>query len=244
MVIVSGSCGSFSSVTCEDNASSGNTETYTFSSTAGTTYYVYISHYSNTNSTTGTFTISRTCIIPPPNDLCANPTNLPCGTSNLAGYTTSSSNTPHGTGCLLSDYGVWYSFTGDGQITTISSTASGGFDQEMSIAYGACGSLTNLVCEDGSGSNGTESYTFITTLGINFYVYIAGFNVGSTTTGAFTISRTCTATTPAPSNDACLNSTVLTMSTDGSCNSVSSTVYGGTNSLVPACGGTANDFVT
>lgn len=127
-----------------------------------------------------------------PNALCVNALTLPCGTENMNGFTLASSNTPHGTGCTMSNYGVWYTFVGDGQFTTISSTASGGYDHEMSISSGTCTTKTNIACINNNGANGTENYTFQTTNGTTYFVYIAHQANGNTTTGRFTISRTCT----------------------------------------------------
>ncbi len=129
---------------------------------------------------------------PPSNNQCVNATSLPCSTTNLAGTTNGTLSYTNGTGCSMTDYGVWYKFTGDGNQTTISATTTS-FDIEMSITSGSCGSLTNITCQDAALSNGTETYTFTTTNGVNYYVYIAYYASGGTTTGNFTISRTCTA---------------------------------------------------
>ncbi|MDA3819204.1 MAG: T9SS type A sorting domain-containing protein [Candidatus Delongbacteria bacterium] len=129
----------------------------------------------------------------PSNDLCADATSLPCGTTNLAGTTVGTSNIADPIGCA-SNYGVWYTFVGDGNETTISSTAT--FDHEMVISSGSCGSLSNIICDD--GSTGTETHTFTTVNGTTYYVYIAHYSTSSTTTGTFTISRTCTAPPPDP----------------------------------------------
>jgi hypothetical protein len=274
MAVMSGSCGSFTNISCNDAATGA--ETATFTAVSGTTYYIYIAHYSTTGSTTGAFTISRTCCIPPTtsnagtditlgncvttatlagntptvgtgtwtcqsgctgltitdpnsptttvtgftsgtstfrwriingactpsndqvdviaacppaNNTCATATNLPCGTTDLAGTTAGTSNLAHGTSCSMSNYGVWYSFVGDGQMTTITVVPSGGFDPEMSISSSptSCGTLTSIACKDVSG---TETHTFTTVSGVYYYIYIAYYTSG-TTTGAFTISRTC-----------------------------------------------------
>jgi hypothetical protein len=145
----------------------------------------------------------------PPNDLCANATALPCATSNLAGTTVNASNIVNGTGCSMGDYGVWYTFVGDGSSTTISSVATfdhemaivsgscGSFtnitDHEMAIVSGSCGSFTNITCQDIPAAGGTETYTFTTVNGTNYYVYISHYLAGNSTTGTFTISRTCAA---------------------------------------------------
>lgn len=216
MSISYGSCGSLTSLSCNDSALSGGTETTTFTTVNGTTYYVYISHYSNGSTTTGAFTITRTCSAPPvapPNATCATATALPCSTTNLAGTTVGTSSIANGTGCSMGDYGVWYTFVGDGYSTTISSTAGAGFDHEMAIASGSCGSLTSISCNDSGLSGGTESYTFTTTIGTTYFVYISHYSNGSTTTGTFTISRTCvTCGVPTMNAVTAITSTTATIS--------------------------------
>lgn len=209
MAITSGSCGSLSNVTCQDNALSGGTETYTFTTTNGVNYYVYIAHYSSSSTTTGTFTISRTCVAaptPPANDDCANATALPCGTTNLAGTTVNSAPETVNT-CTMSQYGVWYAFTGNGQISTI--TLNPSYDMELAIYSGSCGSLTNILCQDNSST--TETYSFTTTNGVNYFIYVGSYLSSSTTTGTFTISHSCAAAPAAPANDDPCNATPLTV---------------------------------
>ncbi|MDF2448721.1 MAG: hypothetical protein K0R26_1225 [Bacteroidota bacterium] len=201
--IFSGNCGSLANIACVDNNGSGSTESYSFLSINGTTYYVYVAYYTS-GTTTGNFTISRTCIAPPSNDACSGATSLPCGTSNLAGTTVGAVAETAPGGCA-SAYGVWYTFTGNGQSTTISSTAASGFDHEIDIFSGSCGSLTNISCVDNNGSGSNENYTFTSVNGTTYYVYVAYYTSGSTT-GNFTISRTCTAP---PINDACSGATSL-----------------------------------
>lgn len=127
----------------------------------------------------------------PTNDLCANATSLPCGTTNLAGSTncTASESAPTGSS---SNYGVWYTFVGDGYSTTISSTAN--FDHELTIFTGTCGgAYTLVISKDAVGANATETHTFTPTNGVTYYVYIAYYAPAgtSTNTGTFTISRSC-----------------------------------------------------
>jgi hypothetical protein len=95
---------------------------------------------------------NTTTLPTPTNYLCSGATALPCNTSSLTGTTVGATSVVHGTGCSQSNYGVWYTFTGDGNITTISSTATSGWDHEMSIASGTCGSLTNITCQDSGGT--------------------------------------------------------------------------------------------
>lgn len=157
---------------------------------SSTTYYYRILAKNSCSSAyvTGSFT---TLTVAPANNLCSNATSLPCTTSNLAGTTVGTSSIVNNSGCSLADYGVWYTFTGDGNQTTISVTTTS-FDIEMAISSGSCASQTNISCQDSALSSGTETYTFTTTVGVNYYVYVAYWLTGGTSTGTFTISRTCT----------------------------------------------------
>jgi hypothetical protein len=206
--------------------------------TSGTYYF----HY-NTNAACGTAsnccTTALTCTscsapTPPANDLCANATNLPCGTTNLAGTTVATSNIIHNTGCSMSNYGVWYTFMGDGQQTTISTNPSFAFDIKLSIATGSCGALTNIVCTDAA----PESATFTTVIGTRYYVYVAHWLNGSTATGTFTISRSCSAAPPPLTNDDCSGAIALTI--NSACSYTTYSNFGANASLgipAPGCGG-------
>lgn len=177
----SGTCSS-SGWTCIGDISMAGTYG-PLSLTAGTTYYILLDD-ENTTSSSHTFYLDCP-VTPPANDECSNAIVLPCGTTDLAGTTNGSTNIAHGTSCSISNYGVWYTFTGDGTETTISIVAS--YDVELSISSGSCGSFTNIACED--ASSGDESYTFTTTSSVDYYIYIAHYSSGETTTGDFTISR-------------------------------------------------------
>ena len=188
-------CGSTTTPTggiCTDDTSGGGIEILTLTGlTIGATYYVQVYDF-NGDNTANAFTICVTTPAPPLNNQCVNAITLPCSTSNLAGTTVNALSYTHGTGCLMSSYGAWYTFTGDGNTSTISVTTTSN-DIELSISYGSCGGLINIACEDSALSSGTETYTFTAALGVNYYVYIANwYSAGtSTDTGSFTISRTC-----------------------------------------------------
>ena len=72
------------------DVSTGTTETYTFNTEVGTTYYLYIAHTTSTSTATGTFTISRTCACPPP-------TGVAVITSSIRTTTASIEFTPNST---------------------------------------------------------------------------------------------------------------------------------------------------
>lgn len=177
---------------------------------ASTTYYYRILASNGCNSPYVTGSV--TTLVGNP---CSSATTLNCSTTNLAGTTVGSINYTHGNGCSMSNYGKWYTFVGDGNLNTISVTTTG-FDAEMAIASGSCGSLTNITCQDSALSNGTETYAFTATLGVTYYVYVAYWLSGDSTTGAFTISRSCTtAFNPCatiPNIAACGTSTSITIS--------------------------------
>jgi hypothetical protein len=236
--IFTGSCATnMTYLACSDNSSSGN-ETITLATTIGVSYAIRIQQYNSDANMNGTICVYSP--VPLANDLCANATNLPCGTVNLAGTTVGTSNIADPVGCA-SNYGVWYTFVGDGQSTTISSTAT--FDHEMVISSGSCGTLSNVVCDD--GSTGTESHTFTATNGVTYYVYIAHYSTSSSTTGTFTISRTCTAPPVAPANDNCAGATALTVNPNLTCTTTTpGTVSGATASPDGnTCFGTDDDDV-
>lgn len=200
------SCGAFVDLACIDGPGAGGTESFTFITSPGVTYYVYISHFSSSSTVTGTFTISRTCVpvVIPPNDLCGDAIELSCGDS-FNGTTDFSTITVDNTGCNTSSYGVWYEFEGDGDSSTITAVPESGYNLEMSIASGNCGTFPDTIaCVNNNGAGGTETYTFNTTLGVQYYIYIAHNNPSSTQTGDFTISRSCappTHCTPTTSSD-------------------------------------------
>jgi hypothetical protein len=223
------------------------TETWGITLTAGVTYYIMLDD-ENTTANTGTISITCPTVAGPANDDCVNATPLPCGTSNLAGTTVNSvSETAPGGGGLASNFGVWYSFTGNGQQTTISSTGTGGFDHEMTVLSGSCGALTLLTSLDGFGANGTETYTFNTVNGTIYYVYVAHWLSSGTSAdvGTFTISRSCVTLPPPPANDNCANAQLVTIQCPASATAVSGTTIGATEDVIakPTCDniGTIND---
>ena len=239
---ISNSCGGY--ITVRSNTYNGTVishgnSPHTFTATSSGTYYV---HY-NTNAACGTAsnccTTTITCTscsapVAPSNDLCSNATPLPCGTTNLAGTTVGTTNIANVSGCSMSNYGVWYSFVGDGQNTTITTNPS--FDIKLSVSTGTCGSMTNIVCTDFS----PESASFSTINGTTYYVYVAHWLAGSTTTGTFTISRSCSAPI---GNDNCSNAINLTVNPTTTCTSTTAGSTIGASQSMAGCLGNADDDV-
>lgn len=241
-VVIWDECGG-NEIDCDEQAAV-TTVSLGITTIIGEDYYIQI-HRRSGNAGAGL--VGDICIYSPPtNNDCSNATALPCGTTSLAGTTVGSSNIANGTGCSMGDYGVWYTFVGDGQNTTIDCSATSGWDHEMSVASGACGALTNVTCQDGAFTDGTESFTFISTLGTTYYVYISYWSNGGTNTGDFEISRSCTVPPTPPLNDDCTGAYPITINPDFSCSSTTSgTVEAATPSSQSAasCAGTEDTDV-
>jgi hypothetical protein len=193
----SGSCSS-SGWTCIGDVNSAGT--YTIGTlSAGTTYYFLLDN-ENTSSRTHSFYIGKeTASAAPANDQCSGYTTLACG-ATLNNQTTVGATAKTIAGNTASPYGVWYSFLGDGQETTVYSSAN--YDHELVLFSGSCSNLTYITYNDDNSAydspNGNGSaLTFTTTSGTRYFVYVAYYspNGSATQTGTFSISRTCKAST-------------------------------------------------
>ena len=165
--LLSGSCGSFTSLVCANGTSLTATGL-----TSGATYYVRI--YSPTASPTGcnwNFDICVTYTPPPVNDDCTNATVLTSGTtcSNTGGtlaYATVSNPAVAST-CSGGTPGadVWYQFVAQTTQVTISLGTIGtdfvAAGTKMQLLSGACGGFTSLACVSGS-TNSLSLNTFTT----------------------------------------------------------------------------------
>ena len=165
-------------------------------------------------SNTGAFRVDNVTIngtVSAANNLCTNATSLACGASNVNGSTVNSTSTTPPGSASTSNFGVWYTFTGNNQATTISSTAAAGFDHEIAVLSGsACSGFSLLASRDLGAAGGTESVSIPTTNGTTYYVWVAHWSSTGTSTdaGTFTISRSCV---NAPANNLCTNATSLTV---------------------------------
>lgn len=182
--------------TCVDAVAGIGTETVSFATTIGQVYKIRIMRTNNsgTNSMDGTIcvTVPNT---PPANDQCAGATSVTCGGSYVGSTNqATSTNDPTGTcGTTGVTPGVWFRFTGTGQIVTASLCGSS-YDTKIQVYSGACGAMT---CIDGNDDYcSTQSQvTFNSANGTNYYIFVGGF---SGATGTYSLSMTCV--TPAPPN--------------------------------------------
>ena len=212
---------------------------YTPTLAGGTTYYFKIVPKNGVGDASGCNTWSFTTASPPSNDACSGATSLPCATSALAGTTVNAVSETAPNSSTTGTMGVWYKFTGDGSTTTL--TVVQGFDTRLLVLTsntGACGGTYTTVANVDNITSSNEIATFTTTSGTVYFVYIGHYN--STTTGTFTISRTCV--TP-PSNNNCSSAPALTINSGSSCGSSTNGTTVGANQSSSACVGTADDDV-
>ena len=222
------------------------TTTYTLPNTiAGTTRRIIFSWRNDGSSGVNppalidNITVTYTIATPPSNDACSAATSLPCATSALAGTTVNAVSETAPNSSTTGTMGVWYKFTGDGSTTTL--TVVQGFDTRLLVLTsntGACGGTYTTVANVDNITSSNEIATFTATSGTVYFVYIGHYN--STTTGTFTISRTCV--TP-PSNNNCSSAPALTINSGSSCSSSTNGTTVGANQSAAACVGTADDDV-
>jgi trimeric autotransporter adhesin len=250
MQILSGSCGTQTSVLCSDPNTANPTGL-----TIGNTYYVRVYTYGTTNNIT--FNICVGTPPPPPpapaNDECLGAVGLTvnpdyaCGTVT-AGTTLGGTQSMAATPCFGNpDDDVWYSFIATAtthRIVLSNIVAVGGTgtstDAYMQILSGSCGTQTSVLCSDPNTANPTGLV-----IGDRYYVRV--YTYGTTNNITFNI---CVGTPPppppAPANDECTGAIALTVNPDLACGNVTAgTTSGATASSTDAtaCSGTEDDDV-
>ncbi|WCO01152.1 T9SS type A sorting domain-containing protein [Psychroserpens ponticola] len=153
---------------------------------------------SNCDGSLGTF--NSTC--PPPNDDFANAIALNCGDTVFGDTTTATldeDDAPDATGfnADTDSPNMWYSFYGTGETLDLDTCLDGtDFDTEILVFTGTSGNLT-LEASGYDDCNGTNSdylaqASLVTSPGIQYWISVEGYNVGSI--GAFEMSVTCSGT--------------------------------------------------
>lgn len=203
--VASGACGALTNISCTDGGVTS--ETVTFPSVIGTTYYIYIGDWSTGGTDAGTYDLAVTCVPPPmpaPNDMCADAialtvnADLACGTvtnATILGATDSGLDVPPEDNTVCGgteDDDVWFSFVATNtihQIDLINITGST-TDLYHSVWEGSCGALTNIICSDPNTS------TLVgLTVGNTYYVRIYSWTA---TGGQDSVFDVCIGTPPPP----------------------------------------------
>ncbi len=159
-------------------------------------------------------------IAAPSNDNCANATvisSFPYSSGSLYNYcSTNDVPASQTAGCGIHYNNVWYRVTGTGDQLTASTCSAASFDTEIHVYTGACGSMTEVVCnDDGSGCGLQSSVSWCTTAGTTYYISVGAY--GSTGFGTYTLSVTAApyATPVAGSNTPVCNGSTLNLTGSG-----------------------------
>jgi len=233
----------------------GNVTTYNLGALAPTTpYFVTIEAFNGNGTAVGCIEQTFTTYTPVPGDTCDIAMPIACGgseTGTTVGATQNGAqagNCGTGTGAP----GVWYNFTGNGDIIT-ASLCNSSFDTKIQVYEGACGALTCVTGNDDSCGLQSE-VLFASTAGTEYYIYVFGFG---TSTGNYQLDITCTTPPPPPVNDDCATAINLTVNDHLDCDAdvdgdgipdgvvTPGTIAGATASaeVTPTCFGTADDDV-
>ena len=242
--VYTGSCAVLSCVAGNNNASpacgfNDRASSVTFQSTAGTTYYIWVT---GVLSVRGSFVLSATCTTPvPANDNCSGAITL---TPQGATCTTPTSGTTLGAtqsqaGCQgTADDDVWYQFVATATAHNVTVTGATSFDAVLQVFSGSCAGLTSLACRD-AGLNGGNEVATLTglTVGATYYARVYHYFSTVSSTPTFTICVT-TPTPPMPGGnfDECSGAIALTVGT--SCNLVqytNATATASANVPAPGC---------
>ena len=186
--VYTGACGALTQIACADDWGIPlfwETESVTIATVIGQTYWVRIAGiYGWAGIVFGDLCVYS--FTPATNDDCADAITLNCG-DVLTGSTVGATADPIPTGCYIdnSSPGVWYTFTGTGLNVTASMCVSG-FDTQLSLLTGSCGSWTCLTYND-DFCGVSSQVSLQTVLGTTYYLYVSGLF----DSGDFTLSLTC-----------------------------------------------------
>ena len=213
--------------------------------TNGNTYYIVLANWASPYQTD--FCLDASVVAPLANDDCSGAVSLTvnpdfnCGTTTPGTVVNASPSSQSSASCSgTEDDDVWFSFvaTGTSHSVDILNISGSATDMYHSVWTGTCPSLSLFA---GSCSDPNNQTLTGLTPGTTYYVRVYTYTSTSGQTSTFDV---CIGTPPPPPvNDECSGAISLTMSSDGSCNAVSSDIYSGTDSGISSCGGTANDDV-
>ena len=235
--VFSGTCNNLTSLLCSDP----NSATLD-GLTVGNVYFIRVFTMLNTNRASFDLCISAPPQ-PPPNNLCSGAIPVDC-TTTLPGedatLANSADNPQPCSGSIGS--GVWYSFTGTGDYLTVSVSPSG-WNAEVGLYSGTCGSMVCQVSIDQTGIGGSETISdFPTLTGQPYAVFVSG-HISGAPGGPFSLSLSCAPPPPPPANDECSGAFAFpSLPTDGTCVSMTGSTAGATESA-SACLGSADDDV-
>lgn len=164
--------------------------------TIGQTYYIRVYSYTATAGQTTTFNVCvGTLPAPPANDACANAFVIGAiPYTNTQDATAATNNAGFITACASDSMndGVWYTVVGNGNDIVVNITAVTGWDPQVGVYTGSCGTFTCVGTVDVGGTSGSETYTIAaSTIGTTYYINVGHYS-GFTNSpeGPFTIGIT------------------------------------------------------
>lgn len=181
-----------------DNQDVGNVVTYQPNVTLNpaTTYYFTVKSYHGSYTSQGcTESMFISNPLPPANDACSSALDVntfPFMYNQLDAVAATNNGGFMNVCSSPANDGVWYKFIGDGSSHTITvSNVASNFDPELQVYSGNCSALTCVVSRDTGLSGQSETVTFSTVAGTEYYVNVAHFSgVTDGAEGPFTISIT------------------------------------------------------
>ncbi len=123
------------------------------------------------------------------NDACSDAITLSIPSTSIGSTIGATIENPTPPTCTtsLSQPGVWYKVSGNGNLIGASLCGSNGWDSKLFVYTGTCGNLTCLVSKDDNGplcSGNEASVTWCSVVGVDYYVLVTGYS----TANAFNIS--------------------------------------------------------
>lgn len=203
ITVVSGSCGTFTTIGCADFVNSGQTENYTFNTIVSESYFIYVANWISTAPTTGTIDISATL----GNETCSDAvpyTNFytlfgagNCTSNNSLDVSCATNgpavNDPSCSGSF--DYGAWFTWTATSE--ELSFTSGLGAPGIAFYEAGSCSSLTEVAC-----LNNISGVVSGLTIGDNYLIHIWDDTSGNTV-------EFCLEERNIPDNDSCTDATMV-----------------------------------
>ena len=197
-----------------------------FNTTAGATYYMYVTPYGNFSSNQGPFTVSLTCPGPPPVlQACVFAESISCGdtiTDSTVGFEVNDIDSCDFVSIDTAP-GRFYKVEGTGDDMIVSLCGSS-YDTKLAVFSGSC---SGLVCIDANDDfcGVSSQVSFASQSGIIYYIYVTGY---SSNAGQFTLNVSCPLP-PEPLGGEVVCGTVLTQEYCYGNNESSSILYTSSN---------------
>ena len=237
MEILSGACGSLTSIGCQTVSTTNGRRTVT-GLTIGVFYYIRVYVLLNPSAAPSSDWNFNICVQhPPSNNECSGATTLTPGATcvNTAGtldLATSNTGVPQGCFAANTYNDVWYSFvaTAISHTVTLSGLGSNITTPRIQIYSGSCGALVSMSC----ASTTTLTQAGLT-IGNTYYIRIANTTNPSGTGTVANFNICISAAAAPPANDLCTGAIALTSST--TCSYISGTLFNATaTGGLSACG--------